>query len=57
MAKDDPMSEESATGHFEAVVAAILATATVSPADRTPDSIIKAYKQMLKKLRDAGGLS
>ena len=55
MAKDDPMSEESAATYFEAVIAAILATATVGVANPTPANLIKLHKQMLQELRAAGG--
>jgi hypothetical protein len=55
MARETPFSEHSAGIYFEAVIAAILATATVGVANPTPDNLIALHKQMLQKLRAAGG--
>jgi hypothetical protein len=55
MAQDRaPLSEKSAAIYFEAVIAAILASAAVGVAQPTPDNLIALYKQMLQKLRSTG---
>jgi hypothetical protein len=55
MAKDTPLSERSAETYFEAVIAAILATAAIGVASPTPENVIQKYKEMLQKLRMSGG--
>ena len=50
-----PLSERAAATYFEAVVAAILTTASIGDARPAPDNLIKLHKEMLQKLRAAGG--
>jgi hypothetical protein len=50
-----PLSERAAAIYFEAVVAAILTTASIGDARPAPDNLIKLHKEMLQKLRAAGG--
>lgn len=50
---DEPLSERSVEIFCEAIIAAILATATGPPASQ--DGVIKAYKDMLQRLRSEGG--
>jgi hypothetical protein len=47
MAQDLPFSEQSAAVYFQAVIAAILATATIGVANPTPENLILKYKEML----------
>jgi hypothetical protein len=50
-----PLSEHSAAIYFEAVIAAILTTAAVGVMNPTPENLIAKHKEMLQKLRAAGG--
>jgi hypothetical protein len=52
---DRPFTEQSAGIYFEAVIAAILATAAVGVSTPTPGNLIRLHKQMLQELRAAGG--
>ena len=50
-----PLSGSDAATYFEAVIAAILVTATIGDITTNADRMIKLHKEMLQKLRDAGG--
>ena len=49
------LSARDAAIYFEAVIAAILATAAVGAMNPSPENLILKHKEMLQKIRSMGG--